>query len=99
MRRKTYLASELRAGRTIFIVTRIALDHAGACRYQVAEHLIVGKHEPRHMIGGSHPYRMHPETAFIAWYQTDLWLTRRLAQREADRRQSHVDAMLQGRLP
>lgn len=97
MRRKTYKASELRAGRTIFIVTRIALDHAGACRYQVAEYLIASKREPQPEPGQAHPYRMHPKIAQYAATVTDLWRTRRAALREAARRQAALEAHISRR--
>ena len=46
--RRTYLAHELRAGHTVFIVTRAFVDHAtGEGRYEVAEHLVASKGEPQ----------------------------------------------------
>ncbi|WP_447593558.1 hypothetical protein [Aquipseudomonas campi] len=88
MRRKTYRADELRAGRTVFIVTSISLDHAGTRRYQVAEYLIASNREPQPQPGEAHPYRMHPKVAKYAAGVTDLWRTRRAALREAARRQA-----------
>lgn len=88
MRRKTYQASELRAGQTVFIVTSTIIDHARAPRYEVAEYLVASKHEPQPQPGEAHPYRMHPKVAQYACTVTDLWRTRRAALREAARRQA-----------
>lgn len=88
MRRKTYQADELRAGRTVFIVTSTIIDHARAPRYEVAEYLVASKHEPQPQPGEVHPYRMHPKIARYASTVTDLWRTRRAALREAARRQA-----------
>lgn len=88
MRRKTCHADELRAGRTVFIVTRVALDHAGLRQYQVSEYLIASTREPQPQPGEVHPYRMHPKIARYACTVTDLWRTRRAALREAARRQA-----------
>ncbi|HBO2594056.1 TPA: hypothetical protein L4I31_000589 [Pseudomonas aeruginosa] len=95
-KRKTYLPRELRAGRTVFIVTsrRYGL---GRTHYQVAAHLIAGKREPQPESMGRHPYRMHPAMALWAESRTDLWKTRRAAQQEADRRQAHEVAAFLGR--
>lgn len=97
MRRKTYRASELRAGRTVFIVTKTTLDHFGACRYQVAEYLIASKSEPQPQPGEPHPYRMHPKVARYAATVTDLWRSRRAALREAARRQADAEAQISRR--
>lgn len=97
MRRKTYRADELRAGRTVFIVTRILLDHAGACRHEVAEYLIASTREPQPQPGQAHPYRMHPDVARYACTVTDLWRTRRAALREAARRQADTDRQISRR--
>ena len=91
MRRKTYHASELRAGRTVFIVTSTAIDHAGPPRYDVAEYLVASRGEPQPQPGEAHPYRMHPKVARYACSVTDLWRTRRAALREAARRQASAD--------
>ena len=91
MRRKTYHASELRAGRTVFIVTSTTIDHAGPQRYDVAEYLVASRGEPQPKPGEAHPYRMHPKVARYACSVTDLWRTRRAALREAARRQSVAD--------
>lgn len=91
MRRKTYQADELRAGRTVFIVTGTIIDHARAPRYEVAEYLVASKGEPQPQPGETHPYRMHPKIARYACTVTDLWRTRRAALREAARRQVVVD--------
>lgn len=96
-KRKTYRPDELRAGRSVFIVTRIALDHAGSCRYEVAEYLIASKHEPQPQPGEAHPYRMHPKVAEYAATVTDLWRTRRAALREAARRQAALQAHISRR--
>lgn len=93
MRRKIYKVDELRAGATLFIVTRTMTDHAtGQGRYGVAEHLVASKHEPQPEPNQAHPYRMHPLMAAWACGQTDLWRTRRAALREAARRQAREDA-------
>lgn len=90
--RRTYLAHELRAGHTVFIVTRAFVDHAtGEGRYQVAEYLVASMHEPQPE-PGNHPYRMHPNMARWAASQTDLWRSRRNAKLEAARRQALEDA-------
>lgn len=91
MRRKTYQADELRAGRTVFIVTSTILDHARAPRYEVAEYLVASMSEPQPQPGEAHPYRMHPKVARYASTVTDLWRTRRAALREAARRQAAAD--------
>lgn len=91
MRRKTYQASELRAGRTVFIVTGILMQHDHPPRYEVAEYLVASKSEPQPQPGELHPYRMHPKVAGYAATVTDLWRTRRAALREAARRQVVVD--------
>ncbi|HEJ3062512.1 TPA: hypothetical protein SL272_000844 [Pseudomonas aeruginosa] len=95
-KRKTYLPHELRAGRTIFIVTS-RRDGLGRIHYGIAMHLIAGKRELQPESMGRHPYRMHPAMARWAESRTDLWKTRRAAQREADRRQAHEVAIFQGR--
>lgn len=92
MRRKTYQASELRAGRTVFIVTSTTGSNSRPPRYEVAEYLVASKHEPQPQPGEIHPYRMHPKVAGYAATVTDLWRTRRGALREAARRQVHADA-------
>lgn len=97
MRRKTYRADELRAGRTVFIVTYILLDHAGACRYGVAEYLITSRREPQPEPNVVHPYRMHPDVARYACSVTDCWRTRRAALREAARRQADADRQISRR--
>ena len=90
--RRTYLARELRAGHTVFIVTRAFMDHATReGRYQVAEFLVARMHE-RPPEPGNHPYRRHPSMARWAASQTDLWRSRRDAKREAARRQALEDA-------
>lgn len=90
--RRTYLAHELRAGHTVFIVTRAFVDHAtGEGRYEVAEHLVASKGEPQPE-PGQLPFRMHPDMARWAASKTDLWHTRRDAKREAARRQALEDA-------
>lgn len=91
MRRKTYQASELRAGKTVFIVTSTVVEHARPARYDVAEYLVASKHEPQPQPGEAHPYRMHPKVARYACIVTDVWRTRRAAQREAARRQAAAD--------
>lgn len=91
MRRKTYQADELRAGRTVFIVTSTIIDHAKPPRYEAAEYLVASKHEPQPQPGEAHPYRMHPKIAQYACTVTDLWRTRRAALREASRRQAVAD--------
>lgn len=88
MRRQTYRADELRAGRTVFIVTSTLTDHASPPVYGVAEYLVAGKREPQPQPGEAHPYRMHPKVAQYACTVTDLWRTRRAALREAARRQA-----------
>ena len=97
MRRKTYHASELRAGRTVFIVTSTTSDHAGPPRYDVAEYLVASKGEPQPQPGEAHPYRMHPKVAEYAATVTDLWRTRRAALREAARRQADADRQISRR--
>lgn len=91
MRRKTYQADELRAGRTIFIVTGMIESHNRPPRYDVAEYLVASKHEPQPQPGEAHPYRMHPKVAQYACTVTGLWRTRRAALREAARRQAVAD--------
>ena len=87
-RRKTYRPSELRAGKTIHVVT---LMHAAQGQeYGVASYLIASKREPQPQPGEVHPYRMHPLVAQYAGTRTDLWKTRRAAQAEANRRQGHL---------
>lgn len=88
MRRKTYRADELRAGRTVFIVTSQLIDHVSPPEYSVAEYLVASKHEPQPQPGEAHPYRMHPKVARYASTVTDLWRTRKAALREAARRQT-----------
>ena len=84
-KRTTYRPSELRAGKTIWIVTVV---HAPMGRvYDVAQHLIAGKREPQPEPGMVHPYRMHPEMARYAESVTLLFRTRRAALKEAHRRQ------------
>lgn len=97
MRRKTYHASELRAGRTVFIVTSTTIDHAGPPRYDVAEYLVASMGEPQPQPGEAHPYRMHPKVASYAATVTDLWRTRRAALREAARRQAQANAHISRR--
>lgn len=97
MRRQTYRADELRAGRTIFIVTRTLLDHAGACRFEVSEYLIASKREPQPQPNEAHPYRMHPKIARYASTVTDVWRSRRAALREAARRQADADSQISRR--
>ncbi|WJN61347.1 hypothetical protein [Pseudomonas sp. SO81] len=95
-KRKTYRPDELRAGRTVFIVTRVWLDHT-ACKHEVAEYLIAGKHEPQPQPNEVHPYRTHPKVAQYAATVTDLWRTRRAALREAARRQAALQAHISRR--
>lgn len=95
-KRKIYLPHELRAGRTMYIVTS-RRDGLGRTHYQVAAHLIASKREPQPESTGRHPYRMHPAMARWAETRTDLWKTHRAAQREADRRQAHEIASFLGR--
>lgn len=85
-KRKTYRPEEIRAGNTLFIVTRVPGQMVN--HYGVAEYLVAGKREPQPEPGTAHPYRMHPLIAGYAASQTDLWKTRRAAQAEADRRMS-----------
>jgi len=68
-KRKTYLPRELRAGRTVFIVTS-RRDGLGRTHYQVATHLIAGKGEPQPESMGRHPYRMHP--AMARWAESRM---------------------------
>ena len=92
---QTYKPHEIKAGRTLFIVTR-QLDQVSPTRlkatYAVAQYLVASKREPQPEPGTAHPYRMHPEVARYAADVTDAWKTRRAAQREADRRQALEDA-------
>ncbi|MGY8832175.1 MAG: hypothetical protein ACKVIS_22075 [Pseudomonadales bacterium] len=97
MRRKTYQASELRAGKTVFIVTSTVVEHARPARYDVAEYLVASKQEPQPQPGEAHPYRMHPKVAQYACTVTDLWRTRRAALREAARRQAQANAYISRR--
>lgn len=98
MRRKTYQADELRAGKTVFIVTSTTIDHGYAPpRYDVAEYLVGSKGEPQPQPGEIHPYRMHPKVASYAATVTDLWRTRRAALREAARRQAQANAHISRR--
>lgn len=85
-KRKTYRPAELKAGKTVFIVTRVPGHLAN--HYGVAEYLIAGKREPQPDPTMCHPYRMHPEIARYAETMTDLWKSRRAAQSEADRRRA-----------
>lgn len=85
--RKTYQPHELRAGRTVFVVTSTLMDHHKPTVYGVAEYLIASKREPQPQPGEAHPYRMHPKVAHYAAGVTDLWRTRRAALAEASRRQ------------
>ncbi|MEH6501581.1 hypothetical protein [Halopseudomonas aestusnigri] len=83
-KRRTYRPEEIRAGTTLFIVTRVPGQMVN--HYGVAEYLVASKREPQPEPGTAHPYRMHPLIAGYAASQTDLWRTRRAAQVEADRR-------------
>ena len=83
-KRKTYRPEEIRAGNTLFIVTRAPGQMVN--HYDVAEFLVASKREPQPEPGTVHPYRMHPLIAGYASTQTDLWRTRRAAQAEANRR-------------
>lgn len=88
MRRKTYRADELRAGRTVFIVTSTLVDHGRPPQFDVAEYLVASWNEPQPQPGEAHPYRMHPRVARYACAVTDVWRTRKAALREAARRQA-----------
>lgn len=85
-KRKTYRPEEIRAGNTLFIVTRVPGQMVN--HYGVAEYLVASWREPQPEPGTAHPYRMHPLIAWYAASHTDLWKTRRAAQAEADRRMS-----------
>jgi hypothetical protein len=95
--RNTYHASELRAGRTIFVVTSTIVDHVRPPRYGVAEYLVASKREPQPQPGEAHPYRMHPKVAWYACTVTDAWRSRRAALREAARRQAAADRYFSSR--
>lgn len=88
---QTYKPHEIKAGHTLFIVTR-QLDQISPTRlkatYAVAQYLVASKSEPQYDPSEPHPYRMHPEVAKYAAGVTDAWKTRKAAQREADRRQA-----------
>jgi len=86
-KRKTYRSSELKAGKTVHIVTREIGPMAST--YGVASYLIGSKSEPQPQPGELHPYRMHPLVARFAESRTDAWKTRKAAKAEADRRQAH----------
>lgn len=85
-KRKTYQAHELRAGRTLFIVTSAWMGKGGY-QFGVSPYLVAGKREPQPDPGKAHPYRMHPKVAKHAATVTDIWRTHRAAQAEANRRQ------------
>lgn len=87
-KRNTYRPSEIRAGKTIHIVTRSFSRLKGLSDYGVVSYLVAGKHEPQPEPNAVHPYRMHPDIAQYAGTCTDLWKSRRAAQAEANRRQA-----------
>lgn len=90
-KRKTYRPGEVKAGHTLFIVGA-HFDRQHRRQYGVMEYLVASKREPQPEPGIVHPYRMHPDIAQYAGTCTDLWMTRRAAQAEADRRQALEDA-------
>lgn len=96
-KRKLYRPDEIRAGKTIHIVTWAPGALGG--HFGVASYLVAGKSEPQPEPNAVHPYRMHPDIALYASTQTDLWKTHRAAKAEAGRRQAIETAKALGRRP
>lgn len=82
MKRKTYRASELVAGKTIFIAL---MDWR--CRFEkplVCEHLIGSERDPLPAPGEITPFRVPPSYARLHFGEVGLFKTRRAALRDAE---------------
>jgi hypothetical protein len=92
MARKTYRASELRAGLTVFVSCFDWASRAGVGRVEV--HLIGSERDRMPAPGEIFPYRVRPSCARAGLIDGGavFFKTRRAAQRDADQRAREFNA-------